>query len=160
MKTIVVGYDGSEASQLALARVAELAPLLQARVIVTSVETPVVTDGGLMPAPAGNVDLDLDFHEREHRERRRLLAEAQSYLDERGIAAEVAPAVGPPVDEIIEVAEQHDADLIVVGTHEPGFLERLLRGSVSQGVARRARCDVLIVHPRGKERSGGRNSNV
>jgi nucleotide-binding universal stress UspA family protein len=151
MKTIVVGYDGSEASQLALDRVAELTPLLQAKVIVTSVEMPVVVDSGLMPAPAVNVDLDL--HEREHRERRRLLTEAQSYLAERGIAAEVAPAVGPPVDEIIEVAEQHDADLIVVGTHEPGFLERLLRGSVSQGVARRAHCDVLIVHPRVKDQA-------
>jgi nucleotide-binding universal stress UspA family protein len=158
MKTIVVGYDGSEASQLALDRVAELAPLLQAKVIVTSVEMPIVADGGLMPAPVVNVDLDL--HEREHRERERLLREAQSYLDERGIAAEVAAAVGPPVDEIIEVAEQRDADLIVVGTHEPGFLERLLRGSVSQGVARRAHCDVLIVHPRGKERSDGRNSHA
>ena len=150
MKTIVVGYDGSEASRLALDRVAEWAPLLQAKVVVTSVEMPVVADGGLMPAPAANVDLDL--HERQHRERERLLAEARSYLDERGIGVEVAAAVGPPVDEIVEVAEQHDADLIVVGTHEPGFLERLLRGSVSQGVARRAHCDVLIVHPRGKAR--------
>ncbi|MBA2383250.1 MAG: universal stress protein [Actinobacteria bacterium] len=148
MKTIVVGYDGSEASDAALDRVAELAPLLQAKVIVTSVEMPVVTNGGLVPAPAISVDLEL--HEREHRERERLLAHAQSYLAERGIAAEVAAAVGPPVDEIIAVAEQHDADLIVVGTHEPGFLERLLRGSVSQGVARRARCDVLVVHPREK----------
>ena len=150
MKTIVVGYDGTDASDAALDRAAELAPLLQARVVVTSVETPIVTDGGLVPAPA--FGLDLELHEREHRERERLLERARSYLEERGVAAEVAAAVGPPVDEIVEVAEQQQADLIVVGTHEPGFLERLLRGSVSQGVARRARCDVLVVHPRGRER--------
>ena len=50
------------------------------------------------------------------------------------------------VEEILDVADQHHADLIVVGTGEPGLLERLLGGSVSQGVARRAHCDVLIVH--------------
>ena len=45
------------------------------------------------------------------------------------------------------MAERRGADLIVVGTRQPGLLERLLEGSVSQGVARRAGCDVLIVHP-------------
>jgi nucleotide-binding universal stress UspA family protein len=55
--------------------------------------------------------------------------------------------VGAAANEIVDVAEERDADLIVVGTHEPGFLDRLLAGSVSQGVARRAHCDVLIVHP-------------
>src|SRR5688500_7137925 len=148
MKTIVVGYDGSEASELALDRVAELAPLLQAKVIVTSVETPVITDGGLVPAPTVSVDLEL--HEREHRERRRMLEHARGYLGERGVTAEIAAAVGPPVDEIIEVAEQNAAHLLVVGTHEPGFLERLFRGSVSPGGARRPRCGVLVVHPRGR----------
>jgi nucleotide-binding universal stress UspA family protein len=156
MKTIVVGYDGSEASDLALERVAELAPLLQAKVIVTSVETPVATaglaDAYLPPGPLGDVEFDVERQEHEREERDRLLARARSYFDERGIAAEIAPTVGPPVDEIIEVAERHDADLIVVGTHEPGLLERLFRGSVSQGVVRRAHCDVLVVHPQGKAR--------
>jgi nucleotide-binding universal stress UspA family protein len=156
MKTIVVGYDGTEASELALERVAELAPLLQAKVIVASVETPVpaaaLADAYLPPAPVPDVDLDVERQERAQEERERSLARARSYFDERGIAAEVASAIGPAVDEIIEVAAQHDADLIVVGTHEPGLLERLFRGSVSQGVVRRAHCDVLVVHPQGKAR--------
>ena len=154
MKTIVVGYDGSEASDLALERVAELAPLLQATVIVTSVETPVATaglsDAYLSPAPLGDVELDVERQQREREDRDGLLARARTYFHERGIVAEVVRAVGPPVDEIIEVAERHHADLIVVGTHEPGLLERLFSGSVSQGVVRRAHCDVLVVHPQGK----------
>ena len=68
-------------------------------------------------------------------------------LAETGVPHEFAGVVGQPVEEIVDVAERRHADLIVVGTREPGLLERLLGGSVSQAVARRARCDVLIVHP-------------
>jgi nucleotide-binding universal stress UspA family protein len=81
----------------------------------------------------------------EHREHVRVLFAAD------GIPVEFVDVVGQPAHELIELAEQHDADLIVVGTGEPGFLERLLGGSVSQDVARRARCDVLIVHPHDAE---------
>jgi nucleotide-binding universal stress UspA family protein len=43
------------------------------------------------------------------------------------------------------VADQRDADLIVVGSRERGFLERLLGRSVDEAVARRAERDVLLV---------------
>jgi nucleotide-binding universal stress UspA family protein len=82
----------------------------------------------------------------QHRER------VQSFFADAGIAVEFTGVAGQPAEEIVEVAEQQQADLIVVGTREPGFVERLLGGSVSQGVARRAHCDVLIVHPQDEER--------
>jgi nucleotide-binding universal stress UspA family protein len=154
VKTIVVGYDGSEASELALERVAELALALGAKVVVTSVETPVAPEAALaggygVPATA----IDVEGQQQAREERDRMLARARGYFEQRGIAAEVTAPSGQPVDEIIDVAERHAADLIVVGTHEPGLLERLFRGSVSQGVARKAHCDVLVVHPEGKPRS-------
>ena len=77
----------------------------------------------------------------QHRER------VQTLFANAGFEVEFAGVAGEPAAELIEAAEQQDADLIVVGTREPGFLERLLGGSVSQDVARRADCDVLIVHP-------------
>jgi nucleotide-binding universal stress UspA family protein len=46
----------------------------------------------------------------------------------------------------VDVAEEAGADLIVVGTREPNFVQRLLGQSVSGAVARHARCDVMIVH--------------
>lgn len=153
MRTILVGYDGTRAAERALARAAELAEAFRSKVVVVSVATPqpLVDPGagafGLMPyrsyspeeleaGPRADEELW-----RQHRER------VQSFLAGAGIAVEFAGVVGQPAEEIVELAAQNDADLIVVGTREPGFVERLLGGSVSQEVARRAGCDVLIVHP-------------
>ena len=64
-----------------------------------------------------------------------------------GVDADFVARTGAADDAIIEVADDEPADLIVVGTREPGFLARLFEGSVSRDLAKRAHCDVLIVHP-------------
>jgi nucleotide-binding universal stress UspA family protein len=51
---------------------------------------------------------------------------------------------GNPEQEIVEIANNWKADLIVVGTHGRGFWGRLL-GSVSDGVLHNAPCSVLVV---------------
>ena len=63
--------------------------------------------------------------------------------------ASALPRLGIGVVAIVvdvQLAEERDADLVVVGTREPSVLERLLGRSVSQSVSRQAHCDVLIVH--------------
>ncbi len=52
---------------------------------------------------------------------------------------------GDPVTEILRVAEETSADLIVMGNHGRRGLSRLLMGSVSEQVVRRATCPVLTV---------------
>ena len=52
---------------------------------------------------------------------------------------------GDPVTMICQVATETDADLIVVGTGDRSWLERLFKPSVSAGVATEAPCSVLIV---------------
>jgi nucleotide-binding universal stress UspA family protein len=71
----------------------------------------------------------------------------------RFIAAEAAPGV--PVDavirqgnvaaEILDHATKMDADLLVIGTHGRSGFERLILGSVTEKVLRKARCPVLTV---------------
>jgi nucleotide-binding universal stress UspA family protein len=147
--TIVVGYDGTQAAERALERAAELAQAFDAAIVVADVAAPeplAAEPGGfgLMPyyvyAPAHTPAPDEALWQ-QHR------ARIASLLGRSGTRYEFAAAVGDPIGEILDIAERHGADLIVVGTREAGLLTRLLEGSVSQGVARRAACDVLIVHP-------------
>ncbi len=156
MKVILVGYDGTRPAERALSRAVELAKAFNSKVIVVSVATPqpLPTSGafGLMPYYAypgaeelGQAPRADEALWQQHRERVRALFAGA------GVAVEFAGVVGVPDEEIVELAEQQQADLIVVGTREPGFIERLLGGSVSEGVARGAHCDVLIVHTSSEE---------
>ncbi len=52
---------------------------------------------------------------------------------------------GSPKRVILEEAEKFGADLIIVGSHGSGALERFLLGSVSQAVALHAKCSVEII---------------
>jgi nucleotide-binding universal stress UspA family protein len=135
MKTIVVGYDETEAAKRALARAAELATAFGSKVIVTSV-APVIHGRGIGPVdPADPPEL--------HREE---LQHAKALLAEHAIEGEFDLALGDPADHIASLAERRHADLVVVGTRGLHLVERMLGLSVSGEVARKAHCDVLIVH--------------
>lgn len=137
MKTIVVGYDGTESAKRALERAAQLSKAFSARVIVTSV-APLLVGTGYGISAFDPVDPP-----EEHLAQ---LSEAEELLAEVGVAADVRLTAGVTPEAIVHVAEEAYADMIVVGTRELGFVERVLRGSVSDGVEHRAHCDVLIVH--------------
>jgi nucleotide-binding universal stress UspA family protein len=149
MKTIVVGYDDSDAARRALERAVELAEAFRARLVVTSVAeplaglaAPVGPTPELAPLPPSAPPVDTsELHLRE-------LDAARRFLEGRDVEADLVLRRGPPAESIVELADERGADLIVVGTGEPGFLERLLAGSVSEDVTRSAHCDVLVVHAR------------
>ena len=127
MKTIVVAYNDTDASNRALERAAELAGFYGAKLVVTSV-VPVLVGAERSPEPGAE------------------LQKADALLRERGFEPELVEAVGEIGEAIVEVADQVGADLIVVGTREPSQVERMLGHSVSESVQRMAHCDVLIVH--------------
>lgn len=115
-----------------------LAKAFGSTVVVTSVAPP----GAHGPrGGAGAVDPtdppELHAAELEH---------AAATLRAEGITVETVPAVGEAAEAIVELANQRGADLIVVGTRELGFMQRMLGQSVSAAVSRHASCDVLIVH--------------
>ena len=74
------------------------------------------------------------------------LERARGALVDQAVATEFVAAIGEPPDAILELAARRQADLIVVGTREPNFVQRILGQSVSSSVSRHSPCDVLIVH--------------
>jgi nucleotide-binding universal stress UspA family protein len=137
METIVIGYDESEVAKRALDRAAELAKAFQSQLIVTSV-APVVSDVGRSAGPTDSTDPPSAHVEQ--------LRHARSYLEEQGVKADYVAAVGHRAETIAQIAKERDADLVIVGTHEPGVFRTLLGQSVSGAVVHKVHCDVLLVH--------------
>jgi nucleotide-binding universal stress UspA family protein len=138
MKKILVGYDDTDSSKRALERAAELAKAFDAKVVVTSVAP-------LLPGAARSVGpVDPTDSPAMHEEQLRHAADA---LSAQGITPELAPATGDPAAAIVRLADDVDADLVIVGTREPSVVERVVHASVSRRVANHVHRDLLIVHP-------------
>jgi universal stress protein A len=134
---IVLGYDEADSAGPALERAATLAKAFGSELIVTSI-APVVTSIG---RSAGAID-STDPPEAHIEE----LKHARTYLDGEGVKADYLPGIGHPAETIAELAKERHADLIVLGTHEPSAIARLFGQSVSEAVAHKVHCDVLLVH--------------
>jgi nucleotide-binding universal stress UspA family protein len=137
---ILLGYDESDAAKRALERAARVAKALGSELIVTSV-APIMINIGRSAGPGDPTDPP-EAHIEE-------LKHARAYLEGEGIQAEYVTGMGDPAKTIAELAKERGADLLIVGTHEPSVLGRLFGQSVTEAVAHKVHCDVLIVHPGG-----------
>jgi universal stress protein F len=80
----------------------------------------------------------------------------RAFAERAGVAAgaDIVIRRGHPGREILSQAEESDADLIVVASHDPGWGDFLL-GSVAAFVVRHAHCSVLVVRQQpGKSAAG------
>jgi nucleotide-binding universal stress UspA family protein len=76
---------------------------------------------------------------------KRLMGRDAKRLGEAGYGVTQAPRLGRPADEIMAVARQHQADLILCGAKGLGAVGRMLLGSVSTKLAQHSPCSVLVV---------------
>ncbi|MGH7315769.1 MAG: universal stress protein [Candidatus Rokuibacteriota bacterium] len=138
---IVVPTDFSDCAQEAwrLARGVAAAP--GSELILTHVltEMPQYGEGRFITADAGKI---------QEEARRWVEAALEDWVAKaraEGLSARSALRAGAPHEEIVALARDERADLVVIGTHGRGGVSRALLGSVADRVVRLAPCPVLTV---------------
>lgn len=141
MKTIVVPFDFSTYSLEALKTAQRISVKTGAKILCVSV-IPSEIDWDLLPEEAKNKHSEL-IEEREE-----ALRVLPNYI--RSVAPAKAPIesvvkIGVPFEQIVRVADQNKADIIVIGAYGKGYEEGKFIGSNLQKVLRKAHCPVLAV---------------
>jgi nucleotide-binding universal stress UspA family protein len=142
---VVVAYDFSPSADRALELAIETAQR-DARVVLHVVAA-IPHDHGLPFAPVQKVDYDYAEHVQERLgERTRAAFGALAPAHE--IHFFVHARIGAAAAEILQLAQEVGAELILVGSHGRTGVDRALLGSVSEKVAREAKCPVLVSRAR------------
>jgi nucleotide-binding universal stress UspA family protein len=140
---IVVGTDGSETAAEAVRQAVELAKLTGAQLSIVSAYQPVSKrrlEGEREGAPA---DVQYEIGPRE--DVNLILEAAAADARKQGLEVQTHPVEGDPAEGILNVAEETDAGLIVVGNKGMTGARRFLLGSVPNNVSHHAPCNVMIV---------------
>ena len=141
LRQILVPTDFSDESRAALAYGAALAETFSATLHVLHVVHAVVAPEAV-PVQDESRQLEATVEATAWEELRGLVAGD----DYARLQATLAIEWGTPVAEIIRYAQEHEIDLIAMGTHGRGGLKRLILGSVAESAVRDAPCPVLTIH--------------
>jgi nucleotide-binding universal stress UspA family protein len=150
-RSIVCGIDDTDHG-LTVARVAaRLSRALDLRVVLVHAAplrlpllAPVPAATPSSPAPGHLPPTEMHVPEEPSDESAYSLLERTAEV-ELLVGAELRPERGDPSERILAVAEQEDAELIVVGSRRRGSLATMLLGSVSHAVVNRAASPVVVV---------------
>ena len=138
MDAIVVGTDGSAGAEAAVQKVIELAQGSGATIhLVCAYPGKSALERIGMTARQEPVDLRGVAAD--------LLARDERRFDEAGLTVEKYAREGDPAHTILDVADENDADLIVIGAHGNTGLRRFMLGSVASKLAHHAPTSLLIV---------------
>ena len=140
---IVVGTDGSETATEAVKTAVELAKISKASLEIVSAYEPIPQQRLMEEGEGISGDLSHAINPRE---------DVQFVLDKAAAVAKKAkvdvvthPREGDPADAILDVAEENNADLVLVGNKGMTGARRFLLGSVPNKISHHAPCDVWIV---------------
>jgi len=141
---ILLATDGSEEAELAALRAVDLADATDSELHVVHVG---VVPSFLKSYP-GTLGYERTLYEQiEEVSKERLRKQSLRVKAAGGTVAGAHLRMGQVDLEIVALAEELQADLIVMGCRGLGGVRRALMGSVSDSVVRHAHCPVLVVRP-------------
>jgi nucleotide-binding universal stress UspA family protein len=137
--TVLLATDGSKDGELATTTALDLANSTTSELHIVYVEQAVYVPGGASywsGVPRGYL---------EQQARKQLDAMVEKASSGGGEVAEAHLRVGDAAPQIVALAEEIEAGVIVMGSRGLGGIRRALMGSVSDAVVRHAHCAVLVV---------------
>lgn len=140
LKEILVPVDFTECTDKALSYALPFARQFGASLTLLHVVEPAV--GAASEVALVNVCSD--------KEAQRKLANMKARV-EKQVKCQTVLRKGFAATEIIDVASERNCDLIILSTHGRTGLDRLISGSTSEKVVRRAGCPILVVRPHGHD---------
>jgi universal stress protein A len=144
-QTIVVPTDFSEAAALAWSHAVALARAGNGTLVALYVAEPVLSHYGVV----GLIPSVTELEEQHDIASRLKLQELVEKATAEGLNVRSRIAAGKPWEQVVKLAEEEGADLIVMGTHGRTGLAHGVIGSNAERVVQRAPCPVLVVRPRG-----------
>lgn len=139
--TIVVGTDGSETAKIAVEEAVRMAKALGGEIHLVSAFEPLRgAHVGEAPQGAARVFAPLPDAQVEA-----TLQQAEAMVRFAGVPVSTHACQKGPADALLEVADEVDAKMIVVGSRGMHGARRYVLGSVPNTVSHRAHCNVLIV---------------
>jgi nucleotide-binding universal stress UspA family protein len=144
---VLVATGGSPWSEKAVQYAIGLAKDYDLRLVILHVITD--TPPYFIAEAGASVEQVLEGNEEAGRE---ILVEAVRRADAAGVESETELAWGRVPEVVCRVAQERDCDLIVVGSRGLTGFKRLMLGSISNAVAAKAPCPVLVVKWYGDDR--------
>jgi nucleotide-binding universal stress UspA family protein len=142
-KSIVVGTDGSDTATQAVRQAVDLARSVGAKLEIVSAYEPVSEQRLSAERREAPEDLQWAINPREDVDA--TLDGAARIARDAGVEVAVYARQGDPADAVLDVAEEREADLVIVGNKGMTGAKRFLLGSVPNKVSHHAPCSVLII---------------
>jgi nucleotide-binding universal stress UspA family protein len=140
LKTILVAVDLSPHSEATARYAVSFAKPFGASIVLVHVHVPVNPVYDFVSEDAYEA---LD-HQRQHAQEE--LGRLTGTLREAYPACQEAFLIGDPAEEVVRLAQERDADLIITASHHPGFLAQLLYLDQAPQIVHTAPCPVLVYH--------------
>ena len=152
-RSIICGVDGSADSEVALKTAVQLSNRLGLKLVVAHVAEAAYIPYAAAAPFGGRAGRDAVVAEVDSQEEvaERLLEQVVLKAGLDGV--DLRASVGQPAERLADLADEVDAELIVVGSRGRGAFRAAFLGSVSSSLVGVARCPVLIVPPGASEES-------